>query len=725
VNLALRRALRVTVVMPSLYAALLLIADDPFAALFAAFGCFALLVFADFAGSVRARLVAYSSATVIGALLIALGTVVSEEFVLAAALMVLIGFSIRFLGVLGGAWAAGASAVTLSYVLAATVPGPVSAVDGRVVGWLLGGLTATVAAVALWPAYERDKLRDCVAGAVRAAAALVRAYRDEGGDPAAARARAVEAVDTMRTTLDTTRLRPSGPAVRDRALIALVEGVERLVELVTEDATEDATEETAGVTSDLGDCLGLCDVTAQVLDRAADVLVGSGPAPDYLGLETARSDQLAALVSWTAARLQAGADPEDVISDLEGVFWTRITSYLALGIAADAAIAEGGSAAVSNVTGALHTPVVAFGNLRERITGVLRAHSQLRSARFADAARAGLGLGLAVLVAGLTGVDHGFWVVLGTLSVLRSNALATGRTAFEAIGGTLVGFVVVTPMVIVFGHDAAVLWILLPITVFLAAFAPTAISFLVGQAAFTAFVVVLFNILEPEGITTGIARVEDIAMGAAVSIVVGVLLWPRGARGMMRRALADQCRTDADFLETAMNNVVGQPTDTDAPRTRAVEAGLRAVEAFDQLRTEPGTRPVSEERIADVAVSARRVRGVAELMVAQADLGFVVEQADVRETLRNECGALCEVLRADGGAIAGTGEVPQLADAPPGEVRSAAVDAVVSWGGDGPGVGALGALWAWEWVRTVHLALVRATPGVAAIADSADVPWWR
>lgn len=720
-NLSLRRALRVAVVMPSLYAALLLIADDPFAALFAAFSCFALLVFADFGGTGRARIVAYSIATVIGAVLIALGTVVSEEVALAAGLMVIIGFSIRFLGVFGGAWAAGASAVTLSYVLAATVPGPVSGVDGRVVGWLLGGLVATVSAVVLWPAYERDVLRDRVADAVRAAAMLVRAYWEEDGDPTTARAAALEAVATMRTTLATTSLRPSGPAVRDRALVALVEGVDRLVSLVTEDATE----ETAEVAHDLGDCMRLCDVTAQVLDGAADVLVGSGPAPDFVGLETARSDQLAVLAAWTAAQLQAGAGPEGVVADLEGVFWTRITSYLALGIAADATIARGGRAAVSNVISALHTPVVAFGSLRDRVTHLLRAQSQLRSARFADAARAGLGLGLAVLIAGLTGVDHGFWVVLGTISVLRSNALATGRTAFEAIGGTLVGFVVVTPLVIEFGHDTTVLWILLPITVFLAAFAPTAISFLVGQAAFTAFVVVLFNILEPEGISTGIARVQDIAMGAAVSVVVGVMLWPRGARGMMRRALADQCKTDADFLETAMSNIVGEPADTDAPRTRAVEAGLRSVEAFDQLRTEPGARPVDEETIASVTVSTRRVRGVAELMVAQSELGFGVEDTDARDALRAECHDLGELLRADAEAIAGRGPTPAVDEEPPDRCRKAAVRAVVAWGGDGPGRAALGALWAWEWVRLVHLAIARAEPGVEAISKAADAPWWR
>ncbi len=720
-NVAVRKALRVAIVMPALYALMLYLVDDPFAALFAAFACFSLLVFADFSGSRAARARAYLIATAVGAVLVALGTALSEEFVLAALVMVVVAFVIRYLGVFGGAWAAGANAVILAYVLAATVPGPLSDVGQRVLGWTIGGITATAAAILLWPVFERDVLRMRIADAVRATAALVRAYWEDDGDRTAAHDAAVASVVDMRQALDSTTLRPSGPAVRDRAMVAVVEGVERLVSIVGEEATDAA----AGIARSLGDCLRLCAVTATVLDDAASMLEGGAPIPDYLALESARADQLMTLDTWTGERLQAGDDPEVVVTHLEAVFWTRITSYLALGIAADSAIARGGSAAQSNLTSALHTPVMSFGSLRERVTYLLHAHSQIRSARFADAARAGIGLGIAVVVAGLTGVDHGFWVVLGTLSVLRSNALATGRTAFEAVGGTLLGFVVITPCVVLFGDDARVLWVLLPITVFLAAYAPTAISFLIGQAGFTMFVVVLFTILEPEGVSTGLARVQDIAIGAALSVVVGVLLWPRGARGMVRRALADQCRTDAAFLERAMQGIVGDAVNTDAARTRAVEAGLRAGEAFDQLKTEPGAHAVDEETVADVAVSARRVRAVAELMCSQADLGFVVEQPEAREALREECRVLSQILRGDGDAIADGGTAPVVTEDPPVGVRNAAVDALVAWGGEGPGLAALGSLWAWEWVRLVHLALVRAEPGVEAIAAAMDAPWWR
>jgi len=63
---------------------------------------------------------------------------------------------------------------------------------------------------------------------------------------------------------------------------------------------------------------------------------------------------------------------------------------------------------------------------RERITSYLEPHSVWLH----NSLRGAAGLGLAVLAARLTGVQHSFWVVLGALSVLRSNALNTGQTPF-------------------------------------------------------------------------------------------------------------------------------------------------------------------------------------------------------------------------------------------------------------------------------------------------------
>ena len=86
----------------------------------------------------------------------------------------------------------------------------------------------------------------------------------------------------------------------------------------------------------------------------------------------------------------------------------------------------------------------------------------------------------------LTGVQHSFWVVLGTLSVLRSNALSTGQNVVRGTarhrGRVRRRRGAARPSI---GTNTTVLWMLLPLAVLFAGLAPAAISFAAGQAAFT------------------------------------------------------------------------------------------------------------------------------------------------------------------------------------------------------------------------------------------------
>ena len=212
-----------------------------------------------------------------------------------------------------------------------------------------------------------------------------------------------------------------------------------------------------------------------------------------------------------------------------------------MGIAVNAAVTAGLPIDTSNLTPANSVAIPDAGrraSLRRGWT-MLRAQLHPGSVWFRNSLRAALALSIAVLIAKAADLDHAFWVVLGVLSALRSNALSTSATVLQALSGTVLGFVVVSVGILVWGGDATVAWIILPITVFLAAYTPTAVHYVIGQASFTLFVVVLFNLLEPAGFQTGIIRVEDIAIGGAVAIVVGLLFWPRGTKGAAR---ARRCR---------------------------------------------------------------------------------------------------------------------------------------------------------------------------------------
>src|SRR6185437_5974566 len=103
-------------------------------------------------------------------------------------------------------------------------------------------------------------------------------------------------------------------------------------------------------------------------------------------------------------------------------------------------------------------------------TAVVARHATVRSVWFLNSLRGAVALAAAVAVADLSTVQHGFWVVLGTLSVLRTSAAATGATAWRALAGTVVGFVVGAALLLAIGTGQASLWVALPLAVLVAAY---------------------------------------------------------------------------------------------------------------------------------------------------------------------------------------------------------------------------------------------------------------
>jgi uncharacterized membrane protein YccC len=240
--------------------------------------------------------------------------------------------------------------------------------------------------------------------------------------------------------------------------------------------------------------------------------------------------------------------------------------------------------------------------------GVLTRHASFRSVWFLNSLRGSLALAAAVLVADISGVQHGFWVVLGTLSVLRTNAASTESTALRALGGTMLGFVLGALLLLGIGTSPAALWVALPIAVAVAAYAPGVLPFTIGQAAFTVVVLVLFNLLAPAGWKVGLLRIEDVAIGCLVSLVVGVLFWPRGASSVVGDDLADAFRRGAAYLTQAVDWALGSRDAPPDAGAAAVTAGIRLDEALRGFLAEQGAKRVSKEDLWMLVMASTRLR---------------------------------------------------------------------------------------------------------------------
>lgn len=132
-------------------------------------------------------------------------------------------------------------------------------------------------------------------------------------------------------------------------------------------------------------------------------------------------------------------------------------------------------------------------------------------------------MALAILLTRLVKVEHSFWVVLGVLPVLNVTSTLAGDTFWKVQVGTVIGFLFGGALVAVTGDHQTWYWLMLPFITFAAAYAASAIGLTSGQAGFTVFAIVLFCILLPLQKDVGIRRVEDIALGGVVGLVVSLV----------------------------------------------------------------------------------------------------------------------------------------------------------------------------------------------------------
>jgi uncharacterized membrane protein YccC len=310
--------------------------------------------------------------------------------------------------------------------------------------------------------------------------------------------------------------------------------------------------------------------------------------------------------------------------------------------------------------------------------------------------------------------------------VLRSNALGTGWSILSALAGTAVGIVVGALLVIAIGTHEGVLWGVLPVAVLLAAYAPRAISFAAGQAGFTVVLFVLFNLIQPVGWRVGLVRVEDVAIGFAISLGVGLLFWPRGAGALLRDDIAAAYARGSDYVVAAARQVIEVSSSDDAARAaRAADAAShRLDDAFRQYLAERSATTVNVEDVGALVGGASRVRRAAQSLV---ELGRIADGATRLErcgqNLDRELDALQSWYVALGYALVNGRPVPppHIRDAE-GATRLFACVRDVARGRDKATVhAALVLLWASQhldnlWDLEGHLAK-RATPARAAPVD--------
>jgi uncharacterized membrane protein YccC len=650
---ALRRAARGAVVVPTMFAVGDKVIGNPTVALFAGFGSFALILLVEFSGEVLDRARSQLALIAAGGVLVCLGSLASRSTWLATVAMAVVGFCVLFAGVVSSVVAAATVSMLLSFILAVSIRVPASAIPDRLAGWALAGAASLPAILLLWPAPVSDRLRGAAAAACRAHGRRLRAEAEylvaATDDLRAARDTAVEASDAAAKTLSTaflaTPYRPAGLGSATRAVVRLVDELRWLQALRSTVPRHPHT-----IPSD-SPVLAVKLAAAGVLERAADLLERpKSRAP------LDESELRAAL-----GRVEQDgvvARGPDLVSALDPAFRAQELAFAVFQIAADTQAAAAAECRTwrQRLMGRAPALPGTVAIARNRVL----SHFEPHSVWLHNSVRGAVGLAVAVLVASLTGVQHSFWVILGTLSVLRSNALNTGQSVVNGLIGTAVGVVIGAGVLEVIGTNETFLWFVLPVAVLGAGFAPAAFSFAAGQAAFTVVIVILFNIIQPVGWHVGLLRIEDVAIGFGVSLVVGLLFWPRGAITALRRELAEAYASTALYLRAAVEYGLAHAAGPEVEAQRAMAASLRLDDAFRTYLAERAAKPVPLPALTGLVngVLALRVTGDAVVDLWQRDGPLAGGDEDVRAELRGiELGVVgwYEIFAA---ALGGVGRIP-------------------------------------------------------------------
>jgi hypothetical protein len=620
--LTLKRSVRAAVTMPTVFGLTHVLFSNPQISLLGAFGSFALLLLVDFPGRFRVRLTSYVTLLFVGGCFIALGTVISTHKLAAVLAMAVVGFGVLFVGILSPQAATASTATLLVFVLPVAVAEPANAVGPRLIGWAFAGAFCIPACMLLWPTPWHDELRRRLSATMSAVAVLAMAYA-HGGVDAESQATVKRELGQLRDQFGSTPYPPTGAAAGAAALATLVGRIEWTANntiLAGEEAVAVKNPSVRTMIEMASETLHqsaalICDAHGHPVDdqEPAEALKESTRGLDLL-MNTELDSEVSTLIddaSEGGGRMVGAESVSPSFGSAPGFATSLDPSFeaRALGIAtemvADAVLEASGAAAGGDrrlgETG--EAPSVVFWR---RLVSYLSFHSVwLR-----NAVRGGAGLALAVAVVEVTDIEHGFWVVLGTLSVLRSNALGTGATALRAVGGTAVGFVLGSAVMIGVSGHAVLLWILLPLAVLVSGVAPLMISFAAGQAAFTLVVIILFNIIDPTGWKVGLTRIEDVAIGCGVSIVVGILFWPRGAMAALGRALSDAFVASSGYLADAVEHLTSTDhhVDTQPGQRASHSAYLRLDDAFRQFLAERGAKVVSVEVVANLFTGSNRIR---------------------------------------------------------------------------------------------------------------------
>jgi uncharacterized membrane protein YccC len=479
--------------------------------------------------------------------------------------------------------------ILVTYAIAVAVPSTPQVALLRAAYIVAGGAWAMLVAIVLWPLRPYRPVRLRIAECYRAIARYMEAASIDLGagsyDPASLTSHAVAvrtSLDSARAALAISRRGRSVESGRGERLLVLHEIADQLfahvvalLELSASDSPATSLEHERLVLS-----ATLGEVSATIRSLATGVQSEIDLPPIAIG--------------WDGTGLRA-------VNDSMGQIVDRIADYAKAAVDLVGTLNSG--AAPKAGTERIHVGelpaeprLFSFGVIARPASVVL--HHALRVAIVAS---------IAVAIAEIRNLNHGYWITLTVVVILQPFAAMTRQKALQRIAGTILGGIVAAALSALFQNSIAVLALIAIFTMLCVALLP------LNYGAYAVFGTPAFVLLAESSAgdwhLAGL-RIVNTLIGGALALVGSQLLWPGEERNRLPELAAGALRANAEFLRRAIAMVTSGTGDLGAlrdARRQVGNAALNAEDSFQRLMSEHRGRHDELEPLMATIVYVRRI----------------------------------------------------------------------------------------------------------------------
>ncbi len=235
------------------------------------------------------------------------------------------------------------------------------------------------------------------------------------------------------------------------------------------------------------------------------------------------------------------------------------------------------------------------------VLSMLRDNLTLDSAMFRHALRLGVMVAVAVAIYTIFNFREGYWITLTVVVILKPYSGVTFLRGLQRVLGTVVGGIIAVILAAMIHSPLIIACLLFPLTV--ATLAIQSINYGLFAFFLTPQVILMDNVLHPGNWSLAIDRIENTAIGCALALIGGYLLWPDREHHRLPEQFATTIDANCVYFQVVMGQYLGSSGEVKKALHKARVENTNAEASFQRLLSEPHRQKNNLEPLISILAS--------------------------------------------------------------------------------------------------------------------------